>query len=116
MLSAGRVLAIPLSLPHTITITSSDESNQPCRFCCMEHVADPDNLDGWRDHLLALHGYRVESNRPGNGLEPRAIDFVLVGWSERAKFQPNARVDVNDRAPGDYSERRGDRRSRSREA
>ena len=93
-----------IKLPDIFDIGSDAETNRPCEFCRIEDVADPDDLNKWADHLRTVHGYRFETDKPGR---PRKVRLALTGWSSRAKFQPNDRVTVNDKAPSDHQQRRG---------
>ena len=96
------------SLEPELTITDWDKPG-PCELCGSPK-RDPDNMDRWAEHLTTLHGYRVVEDRPRpvDGSQPRTIYLQLVGWSEKAKFQHNQRVNVKaESRPRDYAGRRG---------
>lgn len=75
---------------------------------CGSHDRDPDDMDKWAQHLAAWHGYGV--SRTGRTLvgQPRIIVLEQLGWSDKAKFYVNQRVNVKaDSKPRDYTGRRG---------
>ena len=96
------------SLEPDLTITDW-ESPGLCELCGSPG-RDPDNMDRWAEHLTTLHGYRVveDQPRPVDGSQPRTMRLQLVGWSKKAKFQHNQRVNVKaESRPRDYAGRRG---------
>jgi hypothetical protein len=101
-----------IHLPDDIKITDWDE-HRTCPFCVIDRAeTDPDDMDRWAAHLTTHHGYRVVDDRPRPVDEkaPRTIRLQLAGWSSKAKFQPNVRVDVKTirmMRPMGYAGRRG---------
>jgi hypothetical protein len=95
-------------LPETLAISDQDEHLE-CPFCVIDRAeTDPDDMDRWAAHLTNLHGYRVREDIRPDVNQPRTIRVALSGWSTRAKFQPNTRVNVSPESrPRDYAGRRG---------
>src|SRR4051812_45438956 len=98
------------SLEPTITITISDHDELGACEWCGSPDRDPDDMDKWARHLAAWHGYRVVEDRPRpvDASQPRTVVLERVGWSDKAKFYVNQRVNVKaDSKPRDYAGRRG---------
>jgi hypothetical protein len=83
-----------MSLEQTLTITDWDETG-PCSLCGSP-ARDPDDMEGWAEHLTQWHGYRVIKDipRPADDGKLRTIRLELVGWDINAKFRANQRVTV----------------------
>jgi hypothetical protein len=97
-----------MSLEPTVLLSDHDELG-PCPLCGSQE-RNPDDMSKWAAHLTELHGYSVveDTPRPPDGSKPRTIRLELTGWSTKAKFRPNQRVNVKaDSRPRDYAGRRG---------